>query len=76
MSGETMTVTASVPPVGNLSYGGGMFSPTISGPSEGQIFLQVTLPYYQSEKFCAAHLNWRVQHIKKLGGSVPMSIQV
>ncbi|EIV2285192.1 MULTISPECIES: lipid II-degrading bacteriocin [Klebsiella] len=76
MSGETMTVTASVPPVGNLSYGGGMFSPTISGPSEGQIFLQVTLPYYQSEKFCADQLNWLVQYIKKHGASDPMTIQV
>ncbi|SSF99763.1 Colicin-M [Klebsiella pneumoniae] len=75
---ETMVVVA--PPTGfePAGYGGGLFSPSTpnNSPSQGQIFLQVTLPYYQSAKFCQDSMAWLAQYVKTHGATDPLTIQV
>ncbi|MFZ4833820.1 lipid II-degrading bacteriocin [Rouxiella sp. Mn2063] len=74
---DTMVITA--PPTGYepAGYGGGAFSPSISNrPTSGQLFLMLTLPYYQSEKFCLDTMNWLADYVKTHGANDPLTIQV
>lgn len=74
------TITVISPPTGNepKSYGGGIFSPSRShrSPNSGQLFLQVTLPYYQSRRFTESTLTWLANYVKTHGASDPLTIQV
>ncbi|WP_319803147.1 lipid II-degrading bacteriocin, partial [Klebsiella pneumoniae] len=75
---ETMVVVATPTGFEPAGYGGGLFSPSTPNhsPSQGQIFLQVTLPYYQSTKFCQDSMAWLAQYVKTHGAQDPLTIQV
>jgi len=74
------TITVISPPTGYepKGYGGGLLGPSRShrSPNSGQLFLQVTLPYYQSAKFTESTLAWLANYVKTHGASDPLTIQV
>lgn len=73
---DTIVVTAPNPATNLPSYGGGIFPAGHSSPNQGQIFLQVTLPYYASYKFCLDTLLFLEDYINKHSASDPLTLQV
>jgi hypothetical protein len=71
-------VTVGTPPSVGPALGGSYVATGsgMSGPSEGQIFLQVTLPYYASPKMCLDSAKWIDNYIKTHSLSDSKTLQV
>ncbi|KZQ06454.1 colicin [Enterobacter kobei] len=75
---DTITVVGAPNGYQPPGYGGGLSDPSMpnSSPNAGQIFLMVTLPYYQSPKMCQSAMAWLADYVKKHGTSDPLTVQV
>ncbi len=75
---DTIFVTAPNPSVNLPGYGGGFFDTSAPShtPNAGQLFLQVTLPFYQSPNLCLSTLAWLEKYIKEHGANNPLTLQV
>lgn len=75
----TQTMTVIAPPGGYSlpSYGGGFAGfGGLPGPSQGQLHLQMTLPYFQSTALCLNTANWLVDYVESHGLDAPQTARV